>query len=221
MERDARPHEQIFKVLAHPFRIRLLRLLSPDGACICHLVAATNRPQPYVSQHMRVLREAGLVVDERRGRHVHYRISRPQLVEAFQQVELAAGQSTQLEPLSGREGMVEDVEAGRGWSRAGRQRLRGLDWAPRWLASRCTGCGICVVSCEQGVFAFDYARSRPVLREERVCSLGCTTCATLCPEDAIQFPEREELLDLMRQRGLLSWARRELLTHRSQYEAAA
>ena len=51
----------VFKALSHPFRLELLRLLSGEESCVCHLVERTGRPQPYVSQQMSVLRHAGLV----------------------------------------------------------------------------------------------------------------------------------------------------------------
>ena len=64
-----------YGVLADPTRLRLLSLISTSGeACAaCDLVEPLGVSQPTVSHHLRVLREAGLVESEKRGRWVYYR----------------------------------------------------------------------------------------------------------------------------------------------------
>lgn len=64
-----------FGVLADPTRLRLLSLISATGeACpACELVEPLGVSQPTVSHHLKVLREAGLVESETRGRWVYYR----------------------------------------------------------------------------------------------------------------------------------------------------
>lgn len=79
---------RIFKALADETRLRLVRLLAeqtPDGAlCVGALARHLGVSQSAVSQHLAVLRAAGLVVDERRGYFVHYRVDRDRLVEALE-----------------------------------------------------------------------------------------------------------------------------------------
>ncbi|MCS7221165.1 MAG: metalloregulator ArsR/SmtB family transcription factor [Anaerolineae bacterium] len=60
--------------LAHPIRLQILELLRDQGAYVMHLTAALGRPQANISQHLAVLREAGLVVDEREGTTTIYRV---------------------------------------------------------------------------------------------------------------------------------------------------
>ena len=55
------------KLLAHPERLRILDVLRRDAECVCHLEALLGKPQPYVSQQLRFLRQAGLIVDEKEG----------------------------------------------------------------------------------------------------------------------------------------------------------
>jgi len=64
-----------FGVLADPTRLRLLSLIAAAGdACAaCDLVEPLGVSQPTVSHHLKVLREAGLVESEKRGRWVYYR----------------------------------------------------------------------------------------------------------------------------------------------------
>ncbi len=61
------------KALADPIRLRLVWLLL-DGCehCVCELVRALALPQPTVSRHLRILREAGLVAGRREGTWMHY-----------------------------------------------------------------------------------------------------------------------------------------------------
>jgi ArsR family transcriptional regulator len=56
---------------------------SADGneVCVCDLVEPLGRSQPTVSHHMKVLAEAGLVVGEKRGRWVWYRVVRERVRE--------------------------------------------------------------------------------------------------------------------------------------------
>lgn len=64
-----------FGVLSDPTRLRLLSLIAAAGeACAaCDLVEPIGVSQPTVSHHLKVLREAGLVESEKRGRWVYYR----------------------------------------------------------------------------------------------------------------------------------------------------
>ena len=64
-----------FGVLSDPTRLRLLSLIAAAGeACAaCDLVEPLGVSQPTVSHHLKVLREAGLVESEKRGRWVYYR----------------------------------------------------------------------------------------------------------------------------------------------------
>ncbi|MCE2530444.1 MAG: helix-turn-helix transcriptional regulator [Acidimicrobiia bacterium] len=64
-----------FGVLADPTRLRLLSLIGAKGeACAaCEMVEPLGVSQPTVSHHLKILRQAGLVVSEKRGRWVYYR----------------------------------------------------------------------------------------------------------------------------------------------------
>jgi len=68
-------HAELFQILAHPVRLQILDELRRREACVCHLQAVTGRPQAYISQQLRVIREANLVVDEKDGQNVYYHLS--------------------------------------------------------------------------------------------------------------------------------------------------
>lgn len=65
---------QLFRALSHPVRLRILDILSRQEACVCHLTAILGQRQPYVSQQLATLREAGLVADRREGTLIFYRL---------------------------------------------------------------------------------------------------------------------------------------------------
>ena len=65
---------QFYSLFSHPARLQILDELRRDEACVCHLQAVLGRPQAYVSQQLRVLREAGVVTDRKDGQLVYYRL---------------------------------------------------------------------------------------------------------------------------------------------------
>lgn len=69
-------------LFADPLRLRIVRLLAAEQMCTCHLTAATGARQPTVSHHLKVLRQAGLIDTEPRGRFTYYGL-RPTALEAL------------------------------------------------------------------------------------------------------------------------------------------
>ena len=61
---------ETFQLLSHPVRLQILDELRRREACVCHLQAVTGKPQAYVSQQLRLLKDAGLVSDEKVGQNV-------------------------------------------------------------------------------------------------------------------------------------------------------
>jgi len=65
-----------FSALADETRLRLLLLLASEGElCVCELTHALRLPQPKISRHLALLRDAGIVMDRREGIWIHYRVS--------------------------------------------------------------------------------------------------------------------------------------------------
>ena len=62
------------RALADPLRQRIVQLLAGEQLCTCHLVDELSATQTNVSNHLRVLREAGLVVSEQAGRYTYHRL---------------------------------------------------------------------------------------------------------------------------------------------------
>ncbi len=85
-----------------------------------------------------------------------------------------------------------------------------IDWHPTIDESKCTGCGMCVTSCGRNVFDFDREKNKSVVARPYNCMVGCTSCETWCIFDAISFPDRQYVKDLIKENGLLEVAKKEL-----------
>src|SRR5699024_9911756 len=85
---DAATSASALKALADPLRLRMLSAVASDPrgeCCVCDLAELADVSQPTVSHHLKVLKESGWLVSERRGTWVHYRIttSRRDAVDAL------------------------------------------------------------------------------------------------------------------------------------------
>ena len=87
-EEEAAATATLFAALGHPARVRLVNLLaaSDEPVCLCHLIAPVGLAQATVSQHLKRLVDAGLVVREERGKWSYFSLN----VEAFERVAALA-----------------------------------------------------------------------------------------------------------------------------------
>lgn len=65
---------QIFKALAHPTRLFIVDKLSEKECCVCEFVNELNVDFSTVSKHLSVLKNAGIIADEKRGQQVFYKL---------------------------------------------------------------------------------------------------------------------------------------------------
>ncbi len=70
------------RALADPLRARIVELLAEEQLCTCQLAELTGAGQTNLSNHLRVLREAGVVDAEPAGRYTYYRL-RPEVLAAL------------------------------------------------------------------------------------------------------------------------------------------
>ncbi|MFE9882963.1 ArsR/SmtB family transcription factor [Streptomyces sp. NPDC005784] len=64
----------LIRVLADPLRLQIVTLLAKETLCTTHLVEETGAKQTNLSNHMKVLREAGVVETEPCGRFIYYKL---------------------------------------------------------------------------------------------------------------------------------------------------
>ena len=79
---------QVIKALAHPSRLFIVDELSRTSQrCVCELTEMIGADMSTVSKHLSILKNAGLVEDEKRGNQVYYRLRVPCIMDFFQCVE--------------------------------------------------------------------------------------------------------------------------------------
>jgi ArsR family transcriptional regulator len=66
--------EGLLKALADPLRTRIVELLAAEQLCTCHLVEELGATQTNISNHLRVLRDVGLIASEPAGRYTYHRL---------------------------------------------------------------------------------------------------------------------------------------------------
>ncbi len=66
---------RVFKILSVETRVKMIDLLRRRSLCVNAMARALNISQAAVSQHLRILRDADVVIAEKRGYFVHYRIN--------------------------------------------------------------------------------------------------------------------------------------------------
>lgn len=93
-EQPYRQIAKLFHLLSHPARLRILDELRREEACVCHLQTVLGRPQAYVSQQLRVLREAGVVVDSKEGLNVYYKLAGQRIEHLLNETLGPAGEPT-------------------------------------------------------------------------------------------------------------------------------
>ena len=68
---------KVFKALCDERRQRILELLHSGEKCACVLIDEMDMPQSYLSYHMKILCDSGIVTSREEGKWTHYQISRP------------------------------------------------------------------------------------------------------------------------------------------------
>lgn len=85
------------QALADPLRRRIVELLAAEQLCTCHLVELTGARQTNVSNHLRLLREAGLVETEAAGRYTYYRLRPEALTSLADDLTVLAAKASEAE----------------------------------------------------------------------------------------------------------------------------
>ena len=75
---------KIMKALAHPTRLFIVDELSRGERCVCDLTEMIGVEMPTVSRHLSLLKNTGLVEDQKRGARIFYRLRTPCVMNFFQ-----------------------------------------------------------------------------------------------------------------------------------------
>jgi DNA-binding transcriptional ArsR family regulator len=84
---ESKSQARLMKVLSVETRVRIVQLLKGRALCVNALASRLNVTPGAVSQHLRFMRDAGLVVDEKRGYFVHYRLNEKTLAAWREEID--------------------------------------------------------------------------------------------------------------------------------------
>jgi len=77
----------VFKALADPTRLKILECIKDGEKCICEVIPYTGKSQPNVSQHLKVLKIAGLVDERREGTRILLKASNKKIFDVIDSVK--------------------------------------------------------------------------------------------------------------------------------------
>jgi len=81
----------LLQAIGQESRLQILLAIGEGETCVCHLEAMLSLRQATLSQHLMALREAGVVIDRRTGRYIHYRLRDPALLGLVRQAAQLQG----------------------------------------------------------------------------------------------------------------------------------
>ena len=84
---------------------------------------------------------------------------------------------------------------------------KDIPWFPTVDADTCIGCTLCYTTCGRGVYEMQDNKAVPV--KAMSCMVGCSTCGTVCPVQAIAFPDRDLIWKLEREHKIFKVVRQE------------
>ena len=85
-----------------------------------------------------------------------------------------------------------------------------IDWHPLIDENKCIGCGMCFTSCGKKVFDYDVKKRKAVVARPKQCMVGCTSCEVWCIFNAISFPDKQYVKNLIKEKGVLTFVKKEL-----------
>jgi len=77
----------IFKALADSTRLKILESIRNNEKCICEIIPLTGKSQPNVSQHLNVLRKAGLIKERKEGTKLLIKASNKKIYNIIDEVK--------------------------------------------------------------------------------------------------------------------------------------
>jgi CDP-4-dehydro-6-deoxyglucose reductase len=91
-----------------------------------------------------------------------------------------------------------------------------IHWNPTVNENACIGCGTCVTGCSRLVYRFDFEKNKSIVYDPLNCLVGCTTCANICPANAIIFPSLETVESLISQSSVHHSIEDELISRKQE-----
>jgi ArsR family transcriptional regulator len=77
----------VFKALADPTRLKILECIEKGERCICEIIPYTEKSQPCVSQHLKVMKHAGIINERKDGTKIMIKASNDEIFKIIKQVK--------------------------------------------------------------------------------------------------------------------------------------
>jgi len=76
-------HAELCKVFSNSTRLEILNLLRDKEMSVTGLIGKTKLSQANISQHLSIMKSKGIVISDRKGKNIYYRLTNPKIIKAF------------------------------------------------------------------------------------------------------------------------------------------
>jgi len=76
-------HAEMCKVFSNPIRLEILNLLRESEMSVTELIKKTKLSQANISQHLAIMKHKGIVLSNRKGKNIYYKVVSPRIIKAF------------------------------------------------------------------------------------------------------------------------------------------
>lgn len=78
---------ELYKALGDKTRLEILQMLSKQEMCVCEVIDRLDKSQPAISHHLKILRQAGLIVGVKEGKWIYYSLNDQVFDNIFEDVQ--------------------------------------------------------------------------------------------------------------------------------------
>ena len=83
MNKLYKTHAEICKVFSNPTRLEILNLLRNKEMSVSEIIKKSKLSQANISQHLSIMRSKGIVISNKKGKNIFYKLSNPKIIKAF------------------------------------------------------------------------------------------------------------------------------------------
>src|SRR3989344_6119934 len=76
-------HAEMCKVFSNPTRLEILNILKNKELSVTDMIKKTALSQANISQHLSIMRAKGIVISNRKGKNIYYKLTSPKIIKAF------------------------------------------------------------------------------------------------------------------------------------------
>ena len=93
-------HAEMCKVFSNPTRLEMLNLLRDKEMSVTELIEKTKLTQANISQHLSIMKSKGIVISNRNGKNIYYKLSNPKIIKAFDIIREVLSERLEIERKS-------------------------------------------------------------------------------------------------------------------------